>query len=103
MAVPPIELIRIEAELASIRSMLETLAETKQEEEQRRFGVVPVRDLSNIFAPCGTTIRAARGNKVLKFRAGDDEKWSVDKDWYPEDDKGDCVVIGVERKRDEGA
>ena len=105
--VPPIEIRRIADEVASIKSMLKKLTETKQEEEQQKeeqqiFAIVPVRELYNIIVPCGTTIRAARGNKVLKFRAGDDKKWSVDKDWYPEDDKGDCVVIGVERKRDDG-
>ena len=66
--VPPIEIRRIADEVASIKSMLKKLTETKQEEEQRRFGIVPVRDLSNIFAPCGTTIRAASGNKDIAIK-----------------------------------
>ena len=52
MAVPPIEFIRIEAELASIKSMLETLTETKQEEEQQKeeqqiFAIVPPQFLQH--------------------------------------------------------
>ena len=52
MATPP-NLGKIEAELAYIKSMLETLTKTKQEEEPRWLGAVPVRDMTNIFAPWG--------------------------------------------------
>ena len=100
--VPPIQIYDLLNEVASIKSMLEKLTGTKQEEEKQMFAIVPVRGLENIIVPCGTTIRAARGNKVRKFRVGDDDQWSDDEDWYPTDDKGYCVVIGVERERDDG-
>ena len=63
MAMPP-TLGNIEAELASINSMLKNLTDTKRREEGRRFGVVMVRGLQRIFAPWGTTIRTAKGNEA---------------------------------------
>ena len=53
--------------------------------------------MANTFAPCGTTIRAARRHDVWKFTAVVDERWSVDQDWNPDDDNEDRVIIGVER------
>ena len=63
---PPIlTLEKIEAELASIKSMLKNLTDTKRRGERRRFGVVTVRGLQHIFATYGTTIRAATGNQAM--------------------------------------
>ena len=62
---PPIlSLGKIEAELASIKAMLENLTDIKRREERRRFGVVTVRGLQHIFAPWGTTLRTAKGNEA---------------------------------------
>ena len=67
-AMPPVMVMdkieKIEAELASIHAMLKQLTGTKQREEGRRFGIVTVRGLQHIFAPWGTTIRAAKGDEA---------------------------------------
>ena len=62
--VMPPTLEKIEAELASINSMLKSLTDTERREEDRRFGVVTVRGLQHIFAPWGTTLRTAKGNEA---------------------------------------
>jgi len=99
--VPPIQILTIADEVASIKSMLEKLTGTKQEEEKQMFAIVPVSNLSNIFAPYGTTIRTTNGgNGVLKFTVGKDDRWRADQDWNLDDE--DRVIIGVEHVRGDG-
>ena len=67
-AMPPVLVLekieKIEAELTSIHAMLKQLTDTKQREEGRRFGIVNVRGVDHIFAPRGTTIKIAKGDKA---------------------------------------
>ena len=67
-AMPPVMVMdkieKIEAELASIHAMLKQQICTKQRKEGRRFGIVNVRGVDHIFAPRGTTIRIAKGDKA---------------------------------------